>query len=187
MSATLHGRVVVVTGAGRRAAIGAAVARRVVADGAAVLLHSWSTHDTEQPWGADPGGPEALVDELRRAGGRVEHLSADLAVPDAPTAVLAAAHDVFGHVDALVANHARSSTQDLEHLTAAELDLSHAVDTRASPLLVQAFAAQHDDTRPGGGCCCSPPGSTTGPCPPSCRTPPPGRLCKDSPAASRST
>ncbi|WP_432534879.1 SDR family oxidoreductase [Kineococcus arenarius] len=150
MSGTLHGRVVVVTGASRRTAIGAAVAHRAVADGASVLLHSWSPHDAEQPWGADPGGPEALVDELRRAGGRVEHLSADLAAPDAPAAVLAAARDAFGHVDALVANHARSSGQDLEHLTAAELDLSHAVNTRAVLLLVQAFAAQHDDTRPGG-------------------------------------
>ncbi|PPK98142.1 3-oxoacyl-[acyl-carrier protein] reductase [Kineococcus xinjiangensis] len=139
-----------VTGASRRIAIGAAVARRVVADGAAVLVHSWAPHDAEQPWGADPGGPEALVDELRTAGGRVEHVCADLADPAAPAALLTAARDAFGHVDALVANHARSSAQALEDLTAAELDLSHAVNTRATLLLVQAFAAQHDDDRPGG-------------------------------------
>jgi 3-oxoacyl-[acyl-carrier protein] reductase len=36
----LKDRVVIVTGASRRIAIGAAIARRVVADGAAVLLHS---------------------------------------------------------------------------------------------------------------------------------------------------
>ena len=65
----------IVTGAGRRIAIGAAIARRAVADGACVLLHSWAPHDAEQPWGADPGGPEALVEELRQAGGRVAHVS----------------------------------------------------------------------------------------------------------------
>ncbi len=150
MTGLLHDRVVIITGASRRTAIGAAIARRAVTDGASVLLHSFSPHDAEQPWGADPGGPQALMKELRAAGGHVEHLSVDLADPDAPAAVLAAARDAFGHVDALVANHVRSSGQDLENLTAAELDLSYAVNTRASLLLTQAFAAQHDDTRSGG-------------------------------------
>ncbi len=147
---SLPDRVVIVTGASRRIAIGAAIARRVVAEGAAVLLHSWAPHDAEQPWGADPGGPEALVDELREAGGRVELVSADLSDGDAPAAVIAAARDRFGHVDALVANHARSSAQSLETLTAGELDLSFAVNTRATLLLAKEFAAQHDDSRPGG-------------------------------------
>lgn len=125
------------------------MARRLVADGAAVLLHSWSTHDAEQPWGADPGGAEALVEELRRAGGRVEHVSADLAEPDAPALLVEAARQAFGHLDILVANHARSSSQALEELTAEEIDLTYAVNTRATMLLVKAFAAQHDG-RPGG-------------------------------------
>ena len=145
----LDGRVVLVTGASRRIAIGAGVARRLVADGATVLLHSWSPHDAEQPWGADEGGVEALVDELRAAGGTVEHVSMDLADPAAPHALVDAAHDTFGRLDAVVANHARSSGQNLEQLTAAEIDLSYAVNTRATLLLVQAFAARHDDA-PGG-------------------------------------
>ncbi len=145
----LQNRVVIVTGASRRIAIGAAIARRAVADGAAVLLHFWVPHDAEQPWGADVGGPETLVDELRREGG-VAHVSADLGDPAAPAALVAAAREVFGHVDAVVANHARSSSQWLEDLTAAELDLSYAVNTRATLLLVKAFAAQHDDSRCGG-------------------------------------
>ena len=150
MTGPLHERVVIVTGASRRMAIGAAIARRAVADGASVLLHTWSPHDAEQPWGEDTDGARALLEELRAAGGRVEHLSADLADPTAPDAVVAAARDAFGHIDALIANHARGIRQDLEHLTAAELDLSYAVNTRATLLLTQAFAAQHDDTRAGG-------------------------------------
>lgn len=57
----LTGRVALVTGASRRIAIGAAVVRRLVADGAAVLVHSWSPHDAEQPWGADHDGVETLI------------------------------------------------------------------------------------------------------------------------------
>ncbi|MGH3897245.1 MAG: hypothetical protein ACRDTA_03145 [Pseudonocardiaceae bacterium] len=42
---SLRGRVALVTGASRRIAIGAGVARRLVSDGAAVLLHSWTPPD----------------------------------------------------------------------------------------------------------------------------------------------
>jgi 3-oxoacyl-[acyl-carrier protein] reductase len=149
VSSPLHDRVALVTGVSRRIAIGAAIARRLAADGAAVLIHSWSPHDAEQPWGADPGGPESVVAEITEAGGRAVHVAADLAEPDAPHRLVDAARTAFGHVDMLVANHARSSRQSLEQLTAAELDLSHAVNTRATLLLAQAFAAQHDG-RPGG-------------------------------------
>ncbi|CAN5571628.1 SDR family oxidoreductase [soil metagenome] len=137
------------TGASRRIAIGAAVARRLVADGASVVVHSWSAHDSEQSWGADAGGAEALVDELRSQGGEVEHVPADFADPDAPVRVVDTARRAYGHLDVVVSNHARSSGQALEELTAEELDLSYAVNTRATLLLVKAFAAQHDG-RPGG-------------------------------------
>ena len=72
-------------------------------DGAAVLVLGWSAHDAEQHWGADPAGAEALVEELRAEGSAVEHLSADLASPDAPGALVQAARDAFGHLDIVVA------------------------------------------------------------------------------------
>ena len=56
----------------------------------------------------------------------------------------------FGHVDVLVVNHARSSEQALPDVTAHELDLSFEVNVPASVLQAQAYAAQHDDERPGG-------------------------------------
>ena len=146
---SMAGRAVLVTGASRRIAIGAAIARRLAAAGASVLVHSWSPHDAEQPWGADPAGAEALTEELRATGARVEHVSADLAHPEGPARLVTAARRAFGHLDVVVANHARSSAQSLEELTAEEIDLSYAVNTRASLLLVKAFAAQHDG-RPGG-------------------------------------
>jgi 3-oxoacyl-[acyl-carrier protein] reductase len=140
----LTGRTVLVTGVSRREGIGAALARRLIADGAAVLLQSWSAHDAEQPWGADLGGTAAIVDELRAAGGTVEAMEADLADPEAPRDLVARASVKFGHLDAVVANHARSSMQSLEQLTTDEIDLSYAVNTRSTLLLVKELAAQHD-------------------------------------------
>jgi 3-oxoacyl-[acyl-carrier protein] reductase len=146
----LSGRVAVVTGVSRRIGIGFAVASRLGTMGADLLVHSWAPYDAEQPWGADPGGVESVLAELRRAvPTKVEHVASDLADPAAPERVIGAAHDAFGRVDVLVCNHARSSSQRLGELTAAELDLAYAVNTRASLLLVQAFARRHDG-RPGG-------------------------------------
>jgi 3-oxoacyl-[acyl-carrier protein] reductase len=150
----LAGRAAIVTGVSRRVGIGLAVARRLAALGAGLFVTSWTAHDREQAWGADPGGVDAVLAELRRGdpaapAGRVEHLEADFQDPEAPDRVTAAAVEAFGHLDILVCNHARSSLGGLGELTAAELDATLAVNTRAVLLLVQAFAAQHDG-RPGG-------------------------------------
>ena len=114
-----------------------------------MVVHAWAPADAEQPWGQDAGGAEALVAELRADGAEAVHVAADFARPEAPAEVLAAARAAFGHVDVLVANHARSSSVGLEDLTAPELDLTYAVNTRATLLLVRELAAQHDG-RPGG-------------------------------------
>ncbi len=143
----LAGQVALVTGAGRRVGIGAAVAARLRADGARVLLHSWSPHDAEQPYGADPAGPRAVLDLLGGPGPELDHIELDLAHPHSPAELVDRTIARFGALDLLVVNHARSSRQDLAALTAAELDLSWAVNTRAPLLLVQAYAARHDDRR----------------------------------------
>jgi 3-oxoacyl-[acyl-carrier protein] reductase len=150
MTAPLSGRVALVTGASRRVGIGAAVAARLLADGARVMLHSWSPHDAERPWGADPGGSDAVFTELGGPGPDLDHVQLDLADPDSPALLVDRTFDRFGALDVLVVNHARGVDQDLAALTAAELDLSWAVNTRAALLLVQAYASRHDDRRPPG-------------------------------------
>jgi 3-oxoacyl-[acyl-carrier protein] reductase len=129
-----------VTGASRRCAIGAAIARRLVGDGLRVLVHSYEPADVEMYGRADAGGARALVEELTAAGGECAHMSLDLADPEAGAALAGAAYDRFGRLDVLVANHARSTEMGLAQLTAAELDLTFAVNTRATLLLVRELA-----------------------------------------------
>jgi 3-oxoacyl-[acyl-carrier protein] reductase len=145
----LAGRHALVTGASRRAGIGFAVAQRLLRMGANVSAQGWTPHDARHSWGADPGGPEAVAAALRAAGGLVDYGEEDLADRDAPARLIAKSAERLGHIDILIANHARSGHGRLGDTTADELDAFLHENVRATILLVKEFAAQHDN-RPGG-------------------------------------
>ena len=130
-------------GVSRRVGIGFAVASRLAALGADLLIHGFAPFDADQPWGADPEGIGPLALDLRSAGARVESIEADFSDAAAPAAVMAAAVRAFGPVDILVVNHAYSTSGTLEELTAQQVDAHLQVNVRGSLLLAQAFAAQH--------------------------------------------
>ena len=96
MDESLTGKAALITGAARR--VGAAIARRLHAAGANVLLHY---RDSE----ADAAKLEAALNALRpKSAARVK---AELLAPIAPRALLSAARDSFGRLD-LVVNNASS-------------------------------------------------------------------------------
>jgi 3-oxoacyl-[acyl-carrier protein] reductase len=141
---SLADRAVLITGVSRAEGIGAALAQRFAGEGARLFLTGWAPHDADQPYGEEPEGGERVARELGAS-----FLSVDLADPEAPRQIFDAAADAVGRVDVLVANHARSARQTLSEVTAEELDLSFAVNARATLLLAREFAAQHDGSSGG--------------------------------------
>ena len=54
--------------------------RRFAAAGARLFIYAWPRFDREQPWGANEGGTEGLLQELSHdTAGRVGHVEADFA------------------------------------------------------------------------------------------------------------
>jgi 3-oxoacyl-[acyl-carrier protein] reductase len=132
-----EGRVAVVTGVGHREGIGFAIAKRLLADGAKVMVHSLVADDV-------------VIAALGGTPDTAASIAADLGDRDAPHMVIERTVEAFGGVDALVVNHAHSSAPSLDEVTAEELDRAWAVNARAAVLLAQAFAAHHDDARSDG-------------------------------------
>ena len=93
MSESLEGKAALVTGGARR--VGAAIARRLHAAGASLLIHY---RDSE-------GDADALLGELngKRAKSAAK-VKAELLAPIAPRALVSAALDSFGRLDLLVNN-----------------------------------------------------------------------------------
>ena len=93
MDDSLEGKTALVTGGGRR--VGAAIARRLHAAGARVVLHY---RDSE----ADAARLESELNAVRaRSAAKVK---AELLAPVAPRALVAAALESFGRLDILVNN-----------------------------------------------------------------------------------
>lgn len=142
----LRDRVVVVTGVSRRAGIGYATACRLAAFGASVFCHHFAPHDDQQPWGGDR--INEVMDGVRShlvGQARVAEMHSDLTSADAPANLISTAAREFGRVDALICNQALSGSDGaLGELTAENLDRHWAVNARASILLAQAFAANHE-------------------------------------------
>jgi len=124
--ADLEGRVALVTGGSR--GIGAAIVRRLAAQGADVAFTYQSSEESA----------ERLVKELQEAGVRALAIRADSAEPDAvPEAVHRTARELGG-LDILVNNAAVLDRTPFAELTVADIDRMLNINVRAVILAAQA-------------------------------------------------
>lgn len=127
----LADKVILITGS--TTGIGEAIARRAIDEGARIIIH-----------GRDQQRGESLVREL---GERAALVIDDLADPEAPPRMIAAAIKAFGTLDALVNNAASVKRSNLSTTDAALFDAMMATNVRAPLLLIQAALPYLKETK----------------------------------------
>ncbi len=111
----LAGKVAIVTGSSR--GIGAAIARRLAAEGAKVVLNC---HASAQD-------AEAVAEEIRQAGGEAMVVVADVSRFEEAQRLVQETLDAYGRVDILVNN--AGTTRDTLLMTMKEADWDHVLAT----------------------------------------------------------
>jgi 3-oxoacyl-[acyl-carrier protein] reductase len=150
MKIDLAGRVAVVSGASRRAGIGAAIARTLANAGADVLLTYFLPYDTQTSGlGGDAREIEALLSELRASGVRAYGLEANLSQPTAPQHIFDAVHGLLGAPSILVNNACYSEPGGLDQVGADQLDRHYAVNVRGTVLMCKEFVRRWQGERGG--------------------------------------
>lgn len=123
----LAGRVALVTGSSR--GIGAAIARKLAADGAKVVLHA-----------RGPDKAEAVAETIRAAGGTADIVLGDLAAGEAAGDLVRQAFAIHGALDILVCNAGGGKGGLAVDQTPAAIDAAIALNLRATMLATIAFA-----------------------------------------------
>jgi len=126
--AHLQDKVAIVTGASK--GIGAGIALRLAADGAAVIVNYAQAADDA----------EAVVRRITAAGGRAVAVQADLARPEQVGPLIDAAIARFGRLDILVNNAGIYALDGLDDVTPESFDCHFHVNVRGPLLATQAAA-----------------------------------------------
>jgi len=132
VSASLHGKTLVVSGASR--GIGLAIALRAAADGANIVLIAKTT----RPHPKLTGTIYTAADAINAAGGRALPIAGDLRSDETINEAVAAAVDTFGGIDVCVNNASVLSLASTLDLAPRRYDLMQDVNTRGTFMLTQA-------------------------------------------------
>ncbi len=145
-SGLLEGRVAVITGAGR--GIGRSVALAFAREGARVVVNDLGC--AVDGSGADPAVAQAVVDEIRAAGGQATASHDTVTTQEGAEAIVKAAIDAFGGVDILVNNAGVSSDRSLLNMTSEQWNAVVEAHLRGTFLCTQVAARQMRLQRRGG-------------------------------------
>ena len=126
MSKKLEGKIALITGGSR--GIGAAIAKRLAADGANVAITYTKGTDAAA----------SVVKEIERAGGKAIAIQADGADADASKAAVEKTVATFGRLDVLVNNAGTAIPKRFEESTLEELDRVIHINVRGTFIATQA-------------------------------------------------
>ena len=126
MSKRLEGKIALITGGSR--GIGAAIAKRLAADGANVAI----TYTK----GADAAA--SVVKEIERAGRKAIAIQADATDADAVVAAVEDTVEAFGRLDVLVNNAGTAIPKPFEETTLEEMDRVIDINVRGTMIATQA-------------------------------------------------
>lgn len=144
-----NGKVALVTGCGKRDGIGAAIARRLAADGFSLVVvdvEPTGVRDAHEPARtADPKwrGVESLVEEIEAGGGVASCVTGDISAEPDVERVVGHALATFGRIDVLVNNAGAPFSLghgDLETVDANAFDRVMAINVRGTFLMARAAA-----------------------------------------------
>jgi len=124
----LKNRVALVTGSSR--GIGAAIAKRLAADGATVILHALQNIEKANE----------IAESIRQSGGEAQVVVGDLATEEAPIQIVRDAFAFKGQLDILICNAGGSRGGKVVDYNVNELNRVIALNLRAVMLLTAEFA-----------------------------------------------
>lgn len=126
MSKKLEGKIALVTGGSR--GIGAAIAKRLAADGASVAI----------TYAKDAASADAVVKAIESDGGKAMAIQADAADSNAVKAAVEKTAATFGGIDVLVNNAGTAIPKPFEESTLEEMDLMININLRGILAATQA-------------------------------------------------
>jgi 3-oxoacyl-[acyl-carrier protein] reductase len=144
------GRVALITGVGRRAGIGAALATSLARDGFDIAATYWPELDQASYGDQVLEEPAALAAEIEASDRRAVFMQVDLGDTAQIPAIFDRAETDLGNVSVLIVNHTYCVPTPLLDTSMDVFDRHLAVNVRATLILIQEFARRYRPGRHGG-------------------------------------